>query len=345
MKKQAMLYDALEDGRVHCYLCAHHCKMPDGKLGICRVRRNEEGKLWTLVYAETIAAQVDPIEKKPLYHFLPGSRSFSIATRGCNFQCGFCQNWQMSQANQKDTTVRDGQYFPPQQILALAQVSNCLSISYTYTEPTIFFEYAYDTARLAKSGGIYNVFVTNGFMTNEATRTIAPYLDAANIDLKSFSDVYYKKTCKARLQPVLDTIAIMHRLGIWLEITTLLIPGENDSDEELVSLTRFIADVDREIPWHISRFHPDYKFTTRQATSLKVMQRAKEIGREQGLKYIYLGNVPQGNDTCCPKCHQQIIRRSHMGLEEMQIVDRRCPQCGTVIAGVWEVGRVNTNED
>ena len=335
MKTEAMLYEPLNDGRVHCYLCAHHCKIADSKLGVCQVRQNAGGKLQTLVYAEAITVQVDPIEKKPLYHFLPGSRSFSIATRGCNFQCGFCQNWQLSQADRENIGYQSGQYFPPNQIVALAHGSGCDSISYTYTEPTIFFEYAYDISRLAKSKGVYNVFVTNGFMTKEASDTIAPYLDAANIDLKSFSDAYYKRVCKARLQPVLDSIAHMHQLGIWVEVTTLLIPGKNDSDEELDQIAEFIVGVNQQIPWHISRFHPHYKFSTHQSTSLKAMQRAREIGWKHGLKYVYLGNVPEGTDTYCPQCHTLIVRRSHMGVEEMRILDDRCPKCGTIIAGRW----------
>ena len=291
MKKEAMLYDKLENKRVHCYLCAHECKIAESKYGICGVRQNFDGTLYTLIYAQIIAANVDPIEKKPLYHFLPGSFAYSVATIGCNFQCGFCQNWQISQLSVKDGAITEGTEVQPEEVVAAAQKYGCKSIAYTYTEPTIFFEYAYDTAKLAKLSGLANIFVTNGFMTHQTIDTIKPYLDAANVDLKSFNDEYYKKYCKARLQPVLDSIKYMKEAGIWLEVTTLIIPGENDSDEELTQIAKFIAGVDKEMPWHISRFRPDYKFIDHNATPVKTLERARDIGRQQGLNHIYLGNV------------------------------------------------------
>ena len=320
MKKEAMLYERLEDGRVRCFLCAHECKIADSKAGVCGVRENVEGTLYTLVYARTIAANVDPIEKKPLYHFLPGSTSFSIATIGCNFRCGFCQNWQISQVQRDEDVTLAGRELMPEDVVKRAEESGCLSISYTYTEPTIFFEYAYDCARLAKESGLYNVFVTNGFMTSEALDTIRPYLDAANVDLKSFSEDYYKRNCKARLQPVLDSIAYMKRIGIWVEVTTLVVPGENDSDEELTQIARFIAGLDRDIPWHISRFRPDYEFGDRDATPIETLRGAKEIGEAEGLRYVYLGNV---------------LKRAYMGVEKSRVRDGGCPSCGAPIAGVW----------
>jgi len=291
MKKEAMLYDKLENKRVHCYLCAHECKIAESKYGICGVRQNFDGTLYTLIYAQIIAANVDPIEKKPLYHFLPGSFAYSVATIGCNFQCGFCQNWQISQLSVKDGAITEGTEVQPEEVVAAAKKYGCKSIAYTYTEPTIFFEYAYDTAKLAKLSGLANIFVTNGFMTHQTIDTIKPYLDAANVDLKSFNDEYYKKYCKARLQPVLDSIKYMKEAGIWLEVTTLIIPGENDSDEELTQIAKFIAGVDKEMPWHISRFRPDYKFIDHNATPVKTLERARDIGRQQGLNHIYLGNV------------------------------------------------------
>jgi len=334
MQKEAMLYEALENGRVQCNLCAHRCRISPGKHGVCGVRGNDAGVLHTFVYGKAIAANVDPIEKKPLYHFLPGSYSYSIATAGCNFRCGFCQNWNISQLSAKNGDI-PGKYLAPDHAVDRAVKSECRSIAYTYTEPTVFFEYAFDTAVLAKQSGLYNVFVTNGFMTREAIDTIKPYLDAANIDLKSFRDEYYKKYCKGRLTAVTESIAYMRQLGIWVEVTTLIIPGENDSDEEMEDIASFIVQVDRDIPWHISRFHPDYRFTGHSATPLATMQRARETGMRCGLRYIYLGNVYADSDTRCPGCGATLIQRSGFSTSDVKITGGRCPSCGTAIAGIW----------
>jgi pyruvate formate lyase activating enzyme len=336
MVHEAMLWSAGEGGRALCALCAHRCTIASGRWGICGVRENRAGKLVTHVYGEVIAAHVDPIEKKPFYHFLPGTTSLSIATAGCNFKCGFCQNWQISQLSAKDGETGGGQKLLPAEIVAAAKTSGCRSISYTYTEPTIFFEYAIDTARLAKAASLANTFVTNGFMTAEALETIQPYLDAANVDLKAFSDETYKKVCRGRLQPVLDSIALMRKLGVWVEVTTLVVPGMNDGEDELRDIARFLAGIDPDIPWHLSRFHPDYEFTDRRATSVSVLQRAAAIGREAGLKFVYIGNVAgEGEATLCPRCGAELIRRRGFSVESNRISGGRCPQCGTGIAGVF----------
>jgi len=335
MQQEAMLYEALENGKVQCHLCAHECKIATSKLGICGVRQNESGVLQTLVYAKAIAANVDPIEKKPLYHFLPGSKSYSIATAGCNFACGFCQNWNISQLSAGSGDAIPGQQLMPEQVITEAKKTGCASISYTYTEPTVFFEYAYDTAVLAKQAGLYNTFVTNGFMTKQALDTISPYLDAANVDLKSFKDEYYKKYCKGRLEPVLESIAHMRGLGIWVEVTTLVIPGENDSDAELNDIARFIAQVDVNIPWHISRFHPDYEFTDHNATPIETLTRAKETGIKHGLRYVYLGNVVSDSDTYCHNCKARLVKRAYFGGTATGIKEGVCTSCGSTIAGVW----------
>ena len=336
MIKEALFWEKLDGKRGQCHLCAHECRIPESSFGICGVRQNIQGVLYTMIYAQVIAANIDPIEKKPLYHFLPGSRSYSIATIGCNFKCGFCQNWQISQASiKKDSDIIAGHQVMPEQVVEDAKKNSCLSISYTYTEPTIFFEFAYDTARLARKAGLYNVFVTNGYMTRRALDTIKPYLDAANVDLKSFRDDSYKRTCKGRLQPVLDTIAAMKELGIWLEVTTLVVSGENDSDEELTEIAEFVARIDNNIPWHISRFHPDYEFHDRMATPMETMKRAREIGRKAGLRYIYLGNVPEGTNTNCYQCQELIVDRRYMGLNKLTLENGRCPVCGAKINGVW----------
>jgi pyruvate formate lyase activating enzyme len=334
--REALLYKKLENKLVHCYLCAHHCKIAAQKFGFCGVRQNIDGVLYTHVYARPCAMHIDPIEKKPLYHFLPGSSAFSISTIGCNFRCGFCQNWEISQASVMGGAELEGRDFLPAEIVKQAIKNECKSISYTYTEPTIFFEYAYETAKLAKEKGLYNNFVTNGYMTEEALQMIKPYLDAANIDLKFFRDSSYRKLCKASLEPVLNSIRIMRKLNIWVEITTLVVPGENDSEEELRDIAKFIASVDKNMPWHVSRFHPDYQFTNHQPTPESTLKKAQEIARESSLTYIYAGNVIGfGNDTFCPNCKKLLIKREVFSVLEYNIKQGKCAFCNTAIPGVF----------
>ncbi len=294
MMQEAMFYNKAKGKEAQCYLCAHNCKIALGQFGFCGVRQNIQGVLNTLVYAQVIAANVDPIEKKPLYHFLPGSMSFSIATVGCNFRCGFCQNWQISQVSGQDN-AREVYKLMPERIVEEAKKNHCQSISYTYTEPTIFFEYAYDIAKVAKQAGLKNIFVTNGYMSREALETISPYLDAANIDLKSFREKFYVENCKGHLQPVLDSIKLAKKLGVWIEITTLIIPGYNDSVSELSDIAGFIASVGKDIPWHISRFHPDYHFLNQKLTPIETLKKAEDLGKKAGLDHVYLGNVKDVN--------------------------------------------------
>ncbi|MDP8289936.1 MAG: AmmeMemoRadiSam system radical SAM enzyme [Candidatus Susulua stagnicola] len=334
MIKEAMFYERREEKKVECYLCAHNCKINPGQSGFCRVRKNTEGILNTLVYGQAIVANVDPIEKKPLYHFLPGSKSFSLATIGCNFRCGFCQNWQISQ-RAKEGNIPLARELMPEQVIQEARKRDCQSISYTYTEPTIFFEYAYDCAKLAKESGLKNIFVTNGYIGREALEAISPYLDAVNIDLKSFSEEFYIKNCQGSLQPVLDSIKFAKELGIWLEITTLIIPGQNDSELELTSIAKFIANIDKDIPWHLSRFHPDYKFLNQKPTPIKSLKKAEDIGKKAGLKYVYLGNVNQDANTYCDNCQKILLSRSHFDLIENNIIEGKCKFCGKVISGVY----------
>ncbi len=333
-----MLYEKLDRRLVRCDLCAHQCKIASSALGFCNVRQNIEGQLFTLAYAQAIAADIDPIEKKPLYHFLPGSRSYSIATMGCNFRCGFCQNWQISQISREDGPVLPGYELLPEEVVENAKRHDCQSISYTYTEPTIFFEYAYDTARLARANGLYNVFVTNGYMTRQALETIEPYLDAANVDLKSFSEAYYEGTCKARLQPVLDSAIYMKRLNIWVEVTTLLIPSLNDSDDNLQGIAGFIAqELGMDPPWHISRFYPVREFGHLPQTPMESLVKARDIGLRAGLRYVYIGNVRGGNDgadTCCYDCGAVVLRRRSAALVENRSTGGRCYRCGAQLDGV-----------
>jgi pyruvate formate lyase activating enzyme len=290
--KEARLYEKSENNQVSCFLCNHYCHISDGKLGICGVRENRAGTLYTHTYGKPISQAIDPIEKKPLYHFFPGSRSFSIATVGCNFQCGFCQNWQISQVKEAKKIQLRTRDVEPEEIVKQAKRSGSLSISYTYTEPTIFFEYAYDIAQLAKKERLYTVFVTNGFMTEETILTIQPYLDAANVDLKSFSEDYYKKICKGKLGPVLKSIELMKKLNIWVEVTTLLVTGLNDSEDEMMKIAGFIAGVDKTIPWHISRFYPQYQMGDLDATPPDVLNRAS-----LGNKRAYVAHLKWGWET------------------------------------------------
>jgi pyruvate formate lyase activating enzyme len=336
--KEALLYEKLENRIVRCYLCSHHCKIADRKFGFCQVRQNIDGLLYTYAYGKVIASHIDPIEKKPLNHFLPGSLSFSIATIGCNFHCGFCQNWEISQQAyiNQGTLPQLGEELATQEIVEAAINNKCRSISYTYTEPTIFFEYALETAKLANKEGLYNNFVTNGFMTKECLEMIRPYLDAANVDLKFFREESYKKICAGSLEPVLNSIRLMREFGIWVEITTLIVPGENDSQEELSDIAKFIAGVDKFIPWHVSRFHPDYKFTDRNATPIDTLKKAEELGKKCGLKYVYAGNVSgSGNDTHCHNCHKLLIKREIFSILEYNIKKGKCPFCNTAIPGVF----------
>lgn len=333
MLKEALLYEKIGNNKVQCHLCAHQCRIASGHFGICGVRQNSEGILYSLSYGQVIAAHVDPIEKKPLFHFLPRSSSYSIATPGCNFTCRFCQNWQISQEREGVPLSYKDEY-QPKNVVEAAIKNECKSISYTYTEPTVFFEYALDVAKEAKERDLYNVFVTNGFMSKEAVLMVKPYLDAANVDLKSFSDNFYKKVCGGRLAPVLENIRLMHKLGIWVEITTLLVPGLNDSEDELKSIAGFISGIDKGIPWHISRFHPDYKMTDKDPTKAQVLDLAKKIGKGAGLRYVYNGNLMQEENTICYKCKKTIIRRLMFDVIENNTRDNKCLYCNSIVEGV-----------
>jgi pyruvate formate lyase activating enzyme len=326
--KEAMLWRA-RDHVALCFLCAHRCTIAEGERGLCGVRQNIEGRLYSLVYGKLISSAVDPIEKKPLFNFLPGTRSYSIATAGCNFFCDFCQNWQISQITHEGGGVR-GEEFTPEGVVAEARAYDCASISYTYTEPTIFFEFAYDTAGVARQAGLKNVFVTNGYQTPETVEKMAEVIDAANVDLKSFSDEFYRRRCRARLAPVLEAIRQMHAGGIFLEVTTLVIPGENDSPDELKQIAGFIASVSPSIPWHVSRFHPDYKLGDRGWTPADTVFGAVEIGKAAGLTYVYAGNLPAGEHehTYCPGCSSMVIKRSGFSASKVGLKGKACTKCG-----------------
>jgi pyruvate formate lyase activating enzyme len=341
--KEALLYEQLDGQRVRCNLCAHRCTIANGRQGVCQVRENRDGILYSLVYGFPLSQAVDPIEKKPLFHVYPGSTAFSIATVGCNFHCDFCQNADISQMP-RDRGEILGRHVTPEEVVRAAGRHHCRSIAYTYTEPTIFFEYSYDIARLAHAEGMASVYVTNGYMSREMLELFQgradghePWLDAANVDLKAFRDETYKRVCGARLQPVLDSLKHMKALGVWVEITTLVVPQMNDSEAELRDIARFIAgELGVETPWHVSRFHPDYRMYDRGPTPVATLQRAYELGREAGLRYVYVGNLPGARleDTLCPGCGETAIARWGFQVTRRNIREGHCSRCGTAIDGV-----------
>jgi pyruvate formate lyase activating enzyme len=338
---RACLYESLDDQSVQCNLCNHRCVIRPGRRGICHVRQNDEGVLNTLVYGRLIARHIDPIEKKPMFHLLPGSRAYSIATVGCNFRCRFCQNADIAQMPHDRDGLVMGNSCTPEAVVADALEQKCQSIAYTYTEPTVFFEFTLDTARIAHDRGLKNVFVSNGYMTPEAVEMAAPYLDGANVDLKAFSDDFYKNQCSARLEPVKTTLRTMKRLGILVEVTTLLIPGLNDDPRELRDLAAFLVDdLGPETPWHISRFHPTYRLTDRPATPVATLRQARDIGLEAGLRYVYMGNVPgeEGENTVCHNCGTMLIERWGFTIRRNAVVEERCPNCHTPVHGIGMSG-------
>ncbi len=334
--REAMFWEKAADDKVKCSLCRFRCLISVGHRGVCGVRENRGGVLYTLVYGQSIAENVDPIEKKPLFHYHPGSLSYSIATVGCNFRCLHCQNYEISQWPHDKSGI-PGHELPPEKIVRDAKAAGCRSIAYTYTEPTIFYEYAYDTARLAHREGLGNIFVSNGYTTPEALEHIAPYLDAANIDLKGYSEQFYKEIAGATLQGVLETLREYKRLGIWLEVTTLIIPGRNDSEADLRGLAHFIAkDLGAETPWHVTAFYPTYKLLDAPRTTVGTLRKARKIGLDAGLSFVYVGNVPGegGENTYCPSCEQVVVERQGFRIGTQRLKDGHCGFCGTVIEGL-----------
>jgi pyruvate formate lyase activating enzyme len=358
---EARFYKLLPDGKVLCTLCPHDCRIPDEARGACGVRYHHHGHLYTLVYDKVVAREVNPIEKKPLFHFYPGSYAYSISTVGCNLRCNFCQNWTISQwpkthlpkrikAEVEKTEAPElvcpqlsemqkivaGETMTPRMIVDAAKQTGCISLSYTFTEPTIFYELAYDTAIIAREEGLMNNFVSNGFISEAPLRDLATVLDAANIDLKFFREESYRRISRARLQPILDAIQLYHELGVWLEITTLIIPGLNDSVEELKQIARFICDIDPAIPWHVTAFYPAYKMVNRSATPVDTLRLARQIGLDTGLRYVYEGNIPGegGENTYCYQCGSLLIERYGFFVRQNHIHDKCCPDCDAVIDGL-----------
>jgi pyruvate formate lyase activating enzyme len=353
---EARHYTALADGKVHCTLCPHDCHIPDGARGACAVRYNRGGRLYTLVYDKVVARELDPVEKKPLFHFHPGSTAYSIGTVGCSMRCAFCQNWQISQwakehlpkGGHKEEQelicppladleqAVPGEPVTPAGIVDAALAAGASALAYTYTEPTIFYELAYDTALLAREKGLKNIFVSNGFITEAPLRELAGVLDAVNVDLKFFREESYRHISRARLAPILEAIRLYHELGVWLEVTTLVIPGVNDSDKELRDIADFVRSVGEEVPWHVSQFYPAWKMRDLPVTPAETLERAARIGREAGLRYVYEGNVPgsPGENTNCYRCGTLLIERYGFHLRTNRIRDGACPECGEKIDGI-----------
>lgn len=337
MLHPASLWKPLKDGKVQCRLCSHFCIIDHQEHGNCGVRQNVDGRLQTRTYELVAALNVDPVEKKPIYHFLPGTDTFSLGTQGCNFGCTFCQNASLSQHPKTGREIT-GQKVTPEILVEAAIGHKCDSLSYTYSEPTIFFELMQDTARIAHSKGLKNIMVSNGFQSPDCIEELSGLIDAANIDLKAFNDNFYRNTCGGRLNPVLDNLKHMKKNGWWVEVTTLLIPGKNDAPGELKEMAAFIAgELGKEVPWHISRFHPDYKMQDCPVTPMEALQRARKLGTDAGLEYVYIGNVP-GNDntsTFCPDCHKELLKRYGFEMTNSGLQDGMCKYCGCEINGVF----------
>jgi pyruvate formate lyase activating enzyme len=332
---RAGLFQEKHDSGTRCRLCPHQCIVAEGKTGICGVRKTVGGTLWSLSYGRPCAMAVDPVEKKPLFHFLPGSSAFSYATQGCNLACSFCQNHSISQAGHEP---RPGPAVPAEALAREAADNGCALVAHTYSEPTVYFEYALDVATAARALGIRNVFVTNGYILAEPLAMLTGLLDGANVDLKSFSEKTYKEVCGGHLQPVLDTIARMVRAGVWVEVTTLVVPGLNDSDAELADIASFLASVSRSIPWHVSAFHPDFRMRDRPATPAATLSRALDAGRRAGLAYVYAGNlsIPGAEDTRCPSCRGLLVGRNRYRVTALRVTaGGLCPDCSNPVPGLW----------
>ena len=340
MSHVAWLSKKLNNNKLLCEACAQACVLDEGEYGICGVRRVENGELKLLVYALAAAVNVDPVEKKPMFHFLPNTKVFSFGTVGCNFSCKFCQNHEISQYPKENNHEIVGRPLSPEQIVELSLEHKCAAIAYTYNEPVVFFEYTYDTAKLAHEKGLKNIYVTSGYETHKAIDLLEPYIDGMNIDIKSFSNEFYKEICGARLKPVLDTVKYAHEKGIWVEVTTLLIEGKNDSDKEIREIAKFLASIDSSIPWHLSAFHPMYKMQDVERTHASTLQRAYDIAKEEGLKYVYVGNIDDEDreSTYCPQCNKRVIDRcGHIGQFVTNELDKdgTCPYCAYKLEGVW----------
>ncbi len=333
--KEALFYKKLENNLVQCELCPHKCVIKDGNRGICRVRKNRKGVLYSLVYGRLCSTSAEPIEKKPLYHFLPGSLAYSIATVGCNLKCKHCQNYEISQAKPEDVPTLS---FNPKDIVKNAIKGGCKSIAYTFTEPTVFYEVALEISKLAKKNNIKNIIVSNGFINPIPLKELCKHIDAANIDLKSINDKFYKDICEARVEPILEALKILKKEGVWLEITNLLIPTLNNSEKEIKNLIKWIKkNLGTKVPLHFTAFYPCYELLSLPPTPAETLKKARKIALQEGLKYVYTGNVQddEGNNTFCPKCKKMLIKRRLFSVIENNLKQNRCKYCDEKIDGVF----------
>lgn len=328
--QEALYYRRLQENRVHCLLCPQGCRIADGRSGMCRMRQNREGRLYAANYGQVSAAALDPMEKKPLYHFYPGSLIFSLGTLGCNLRCGFCQNWHIAQ-----TDSAPARYLSPQQVVQQARAlrereASMVGLAYTYSEPLMWYEFVLDTARLAREAGLKNVLVTNGYINRQPLQELLPYIDAMNIDLKGATDEFYRRHCAGRLEPVQETIRLAAQ-SCHVEVTTLLIGGENDSPEQVEQLARFLAGINRRLPWHLSRYFPNYQFDL-PPTPLESLQRARQVAREY-LDFVYTGNAPEldSGNTLCPRCGRTVIKRHGYLVDGSGLEGGSCRYCGELI--------------
>lgn len=325
-----------KDNIIKCRLCPHGCTVPDCGRGICGVRENQGGKYKTLIYNRPVSLNIDPIEKKPFFHVLPGTKAFSLATAGCNIECKFCQNWQISQAKPEDL---DAQFLSPEQIVDMAKKSECASIAYTYSEPTIFYEYMFDIAKAGKEKGLHSVMVSNGYMNEEPLRELCKNLSAVKIDLKSFTEKFYTETCAGRLKPVLHTLEVLKSIGIWYEIVVLIVPTLNDSEDEIREMSQWIVKtLGADVPVHFSRFHPTYKIRNLPDTPVPTIEKCHAIARAEGIKFVYTGNVwnHKFENTYCPKCDKLLIRRQGYFTKIEGLSEGKCSKCGEAIPGFWK---------
>ncbi|HCN19343.1 MAG TPA: AmmeMemoRadiSam system radical SAM enzyme [Planctomycetia bacterium] len=334
---EAMFYKKLEDARVECQLCPRECKIADLERGYCGVRENRGGTYYTLVHSRACALHVDPIEKKPFFHYLPGTPAVSVATAGCNVECKFCQNWQISQFRPEQV---NSMKLTPSDIVEHAKRSHSPTIAYTYTEPVVFYEFMYDTARAARQEGITSVVVSNGYIKEEPLVELCKHLDAVKIDLKAFTEEFYKDTCSGSLKPVLETLVTLKKLGMWFEIVVLIVPTLNDSEKELKEMCTWVCEeLGPDVPIHFSRFHPTYKITNLPPTPVRTLEMARRIAQEAGLNFAYVGNVPghEGEHTYCPGCKEMVIKRVGYTIVKNTILNGKCQNCEHPIAGVWDL--------
>ena len=339
IRHEAMFWEKLEERRVKCVLCPRECQVADVERGYCGVRENQGGSYQTLVYGALCSANVDPIEKKPLFHYQPGTTAFSIATAGCNIECKFCQNWQISQFRPEQI---NSVHVTPAQLIASCKSRRCPTIAYTYSEPVVFYEYMHDAAAMGREHGIGSVMISNGYIQEKPLRKLCKHLTGVKIDFKAFSDKFYVETCAGELKPVLDVLEVLKDIGIWLELVVLIVPTLNDSPDEIRQMSEWVVKhLGRDVPMHFTRFHPTYRITNLPRTPVSTLERSRQIALDSGVHYVYAGNVPMhpGENTYCHKCQHELIGRMGYRIRFNRITDGKCPKCGTTIPGVWSQDR------